>query len=263
MHFNGKRERDRIIAQEEAAGFYRFAPPALKYHAYVNLCLYPFTWEDTYISLKSNKRISLNTWNCLLGALMAMLLSMKRKTEHTIPILSEIAIDFIEYIRLDRGSDPWRFLFSMKRYFPRYVLMRSLLTVGIDWREVAYDLMGAKHKPAYGSYHSLFTNIYIRTLIKATTVYKQMRSTCDEDYEPGVNDKHSLLLRESKSKKCLSYKTLESVVDLYLTSLPSWNPSIRAKVCYYISFLRPLHELMEKQMLPATEAKILGSKSKS
>lgn len=262
MFFNGKRARDAILQRELASGYDRFAPPALRYRAYINLCLSPFNWEDTYLSIKSGRKISINTWDCLLGTIMGMMLSLHRNTEHTIPLLSEVAIDFVDYIRIDKGSDPWRFLLSMRRYLPRYMLMRSLLSVGIDWREVAYEMLGAKSKPSYSSYHSLFTNNYIRTMIKATTVFKKMRTSEDPDYQPGVNDKHSLLLQQSLSKKCLSYEKLETVVDLYLVALPSWNTSIRAKVCYYISFLQPLHELFEKQMLPSTETRILGTKSK-
>lgn len=261
--FNGKAQRTLILANEEAIGYYRFAPPALKYQSYINLCLHPYTWEDTYTGIKNNRKISLVNWNCLLGTLMGMLLSAHKKTEHTLPMLSEMAVDFIDYIRIDKGNDPWRFLLSMKRYLPRYCLIKSLKTVGIDWRDVAYELLGAKHKPAYSSYHSLFTNTHVRTMIKAMVVFKQMRSTQDTDYLPGVNDKHSLLLRESASTKCHSYMRLETVVDLYLATLPSWNTSIRAKVAYYISFLRPLHELFEKQMLPIVEQKTLGTKSKT
>jgi hypothetical protein len=259
MYFNGKRERDRILHHELARGYDRFADMP-RYCAYINLCIAPYNWEDVYTAIKSRASISLINWDCLNGVIMALLVSLHKKTEHTLPMIPEMSTDFVDYIRMDKGNSPWRFLLSMKRYLPRYFVMRSLAAVGIHWRDVAYDLMGARNKPAYTSYHSLFTNLHVRTLVKATSVFKHMRHTGDPDYQAGVNDKHSLLLKESSSTKCHKYEYLENVVDLYISCLPSWNPAIRAKVCYCISFLQPLHLLFEKQMLPSTSANVLGTK---
>jgi hypothetical protein len=172
-------------------------------------------------------------------------------------MLPDIAIDFVDFIRKDKSPDPWKFLHSIKRYYPRYAIIKSLRSFGIDWREIAYELMGSSCKPVPTSYHSVFTNLYVRSLVKAVVIYKMYRSPGDEDYEEGVNDMQTLLKNTAASPKCVSEFYLEQTVNELLRVLPNWNTSIRGKVSYMLCYLQPASSL-ERQMLPSLQRKVLG-----
>jgi hypothetical protein len=261
MHFNYGRRREQITQDYADKGVDLFADHGSRWRAYINLCIHPYKWEQVYGSIRENKRIPNMTWNALLGALHGTLVYIKRSRVESHRMCAEIAPDIVEFIRSDSKGDPWKFLLSMMRYFPRYFIMRGLKTFGIDWREVAVTCMGATHKPNPKTYHSLFTGLYIRTLVKAITVYTQQRDIHDSEYELGKNDRHSLLVRESASTKCKGYHELNATVEYLEQALPSWNQKTRAQVAYYLSHALPLHYLVEKQLFGRLETNTTGYKS--
>lgn len=253
MHFNGKAKRDAIISLLDYDPF----SSGKRFCVYIDLCIHPFSWDTIYQKIRRKQRLDYQTWNCLLGALNGLFINLHMQGACTNAVLmSETAMDFVEFIRSDSVGDPWKFMLSMRVYMRRYCILKSLQSVGVDWREVAYNELGALSKPSNRTYHSIFTNKYVRSFLKALVVFKQMRTVVDEDYQVGVNDRHSLTLAQSTSPKSLPYEQLDKLVSILLESLPSWNTSIRAKVCYAISFQHDLHELFEKQMLPSMQRKI-------
>jgi hypothetical protein len=264
MLYNGQKDRERLMREfEEREGRCMFEGVEKRFCVWVNLCLYPHTWEQTYASLRKPGRISFKAWESLGGAIMALFVNCNRCTAFTKEMVGECQPDFVEYIRADRVGDPWKFLLSMRRYLPRYLAIKSLQKVGIDWRTVAVEQMGAKVKPRLSSYHSLFTNVYVRSILKALVVFRQYRTPGDEDYSLGTNDVASLVAKESASNKCVAFEKLLPVVELLQTTLPSWSVSARGRACFFCSYLLPLHYLTEKQMLPSLERKVLGTTTKN
>lgn len=263
MHFNNKAVRDALEKQIELeTGVNPFKASPRRFCTYVNLCLHPYTWEQTYYHLRQRKTISLTTWSCLSGAVLALFINLNRKTGETTQTVAEVVPDFVEYIRSDKTNDPWKFLLSMRRYLPRFITVKALARVGLDWRKLSVELMGAYKTPKPATYHTLFTNIYVRSLVKAMVVFRLYRTTGDADYQPGVNDIITLVEKEAKSKKCISAAHLLNLVERLQETLPSWSVSARARACYYCSYLMPLHYLYEKQMLPSLERNVLGTTTK-
>lgn len=263
MHYNGQKDRERLMAEfERREGRGMFEGTTKNFCVWVNLCLAPYTWEQTYEGIRRGGRIDYKHWECLGGAIMALFVNINRFTTFTKEMVGECQPDFVEYIRADKKSDPWRFLLSMRRYMPRYITLKALAKVGFDWRSVACERMGARTLSRSTTYHSLFTNLYVRSIIKAMVVFRNYRTPGDPDYELGTNDLPTLVKKESASNKCVSYERLLPVVELLQESLPSWSTSARARVCFYCSYLMPLHYLTEKQMLPSLERKVLGSNTK-
>lgn len=260
MYYNGQKDRERLMQEfEEREGHSMFADVSKRFCVWINLCLHPYTWEQTYASLRKPGRISFRAWENLGGAIMALFVNINRCTPFTKEMVGECQPDFVEYIRADRVGDPWKFLLSMRRYLPRYIAVKSLQRAGIDWRLLATECMGAKVKPKISSFHSLFTNLYVRSILKALVVFRQYRTPGDEDYSLGTNDIASLVAKESSSNKCVSFDKLLPVVERLQESLPSWSVSARARTCFFCSYLMPLHYLTEKQMLPSLERKVLGT----
>jgi hypothetical protein len=263
VKYNNKEARDNILRRMEAEGKPDpFGSNQPKFKNWINLCIHPSDWDTVYKRVKSNTTLSFETWEALQGVVFALLVYMNKSTRETKEVLNDVVIDFVDFIRKDKASDPWRFLHSMRRYYPRYAILKTLATFGIEWRTVAYEVMGANFKPSPRSYHSVFTNIYVRTLVKAVVIYKHYRTALDADFDDGVNDMHSLLLLHSASSKCLPYNRLEATVNLLLSVLPNWTPSVRSKVSYMLGYLQPASVLYELQMLPSTERKVLGNSSK-
>jgi hypothetical protein len=261
MHYNTQKERDRLMADyERLHGRSMFEGQTKSLCIWINLCLSPYTWEQTYAAVRrKNTHIPYKSWECLGGAIMALFVNINRFTPHTAEMVQECIPDFVEYIRGDSVGDPWKFILSMRRYLPRYVVLKSLAKVGIDWRKVAVERMGAKVASRSSTYHSLFTNLYVRSIVKAMVCFRLYRSVGDPDYLPGTNDLPSLVEKESASKKCVSADKLMQVVELLQETLPSWTPAVRARACFYVSYMLPLYFLKEKQMLPSVERRVLGS----
>lgn len=261
MHFNYGKKREQIAQEYLDNGVDLFADKSIRWRVYINLCIHPYKWEQIYGSIRDNQRIPNVTWNAFLGALHGTLVYIKRSRIESHRMCAEIAPDIVEFIRSDTTGDPWKFLLSMMRYFPRYFVLRGLKTFGIDWRELALSHMGATHKPNPKTYHSLFTNTYVRTLVKAITVYTQQREPFDSEYQLGVNDRHSLLLKHrGNGKKCKGYDELNATVEYLEQALPSWNQRTRAQVAYYLSHALPLHYLTEKQLFGRLETNVTGYK---
>lgn len=263
MHFNGAKERALILQQfREREGRDMFEGESKRFCVWVNLCLHPYTWEQTFASLRQPGRVRYRAWENLGGAIMAIFININRFTPFTAQMVGECQPDFVEYIRSDTVGDPWKFLLSMRRYMPRYIAVKSLAKANIHWQDLAVECMGAKFKAKPTTYHSLFTNKYVRSTIKALVVFRQYRSVGDSDYEPGVNDLPTLVRRESASNKCVSEPHLLAAVERLQESLPSWSVSARGRTCFFTSYLMPLHYLTEKQMLPSLERKVLGTNTK-
>lgn len=253
MHFNGKKKRDELIAQHEVNPY---DVTGRRFCVYIDLCIHPHSWDSVYNKLRQPRKIDHSTWNCLLGVINALLLSIRMRPGQNAMLINDVALDFVDFIRHDNVGDAWKFILSMRVYLRRYCCIKSLHSIGLDWRTISYEELGAMCKPSNKTFHSIFTSLYVRSFIKALVVFKQMRTVADADYELGVNDRHTLVARESASKKCLDYHKLDKIVQIYMETLPSWNTSIRCKACYNISYMIPLHELLEKQMLPSTQRKI-------
>jgi len=263
MHFNAAKERARILQEfREREGRDMFEGESKRFCVWVNLCLHPYTWEQTYACLRVPGRVRYRAWENLGGAIMALFININRFTPFTAQMVGECQPDFVEYIRSDKIGDPWKFLLSMRRYMPRYIAIKSLSKAGIHWQDLAVECMGAKHKSQPTTYHSLFTNKYVRSTIKALVVFRQYRSIGDEDYSLGTNDLPALVRRESASPKCVGEPELTAVVERLQESLPSWSVSARSRACFFTSYLMPLHYLTEKQMLPSLERKVLGTNTK-
>lgn len=262
MHYNGKAKRDQLLAEMERRGVFPFDEKRNRFVSFINLCIHPYDWATCYHQVRNRKQISSQTWEAFNGAIFATFVIMNKSTGDTKLMLADVALDYIDFIRADKVGDPWKFLMSMRRYFPRYSIIKGLASFGLDWREFAYSHLGARCKPTSRSHHTIFTNVYVRTLVKAVVVFKQYRGPEHDDYQPGVNDMHSLLLTHSNSTKCLPYDRLEVAVNELLSLLPTWSPSIRARVNYMLSYMQPAHYILEKQMLPSTERKVLGSGAK-
>ncbi len=260
MHYNPQKERTRLMQEyEEREGRSMFEGTDKSLCVWINLCIAPYTWEQTYAGLRQPGRIHFRHWECLGGVVMALFVNINRFTPFTPEMVNECLPDFVEYIRADKVGDPWKFILSMRRYLPRYIVLKALARVGFDWRKVACERMGAKVMSRSSSYHSLFTNLYVRSIVKAMVVFRLYRTPGDPDYLPGTNDLPSLVAKESASKKCVAFDKLLPVVELLQETLPSWSASARARACFYCSYLMPLHYLTEKQMLPSLERKVLGS----
>jgi hypothetical protein len=247
----------REYEEREGRSMFEGTPKSLC--VWINLCLFPYTWEQTYASLRKPGRISYRAWENLGGAVMALFVNINRFTPYTPEMVAEVLPDFVEYVRSDRTGDPWKFILSMRRYLPRYIVIKALARVGFNWREVACERMGAKVPSRSTSFHSLFTNLYVRSIVKAMVVFRLYRTPGDPDYLVGTNDVATLVAKESASNKCVSFDKLLATVELLQETLPSWSASARARACFYCSYLMPLHYLTEKQMLPSVERKVLGS----
>ena len=259
MHFNYQKERDIIVAELE-----KDYPDLWKYenrfNTFVNVCIHPYKWEWVYSKVKSGYGITDKAYYALLGAMHATLVNIKKARKESTRMCNEAAPDIIEFIRNDSTDDPWRFLLAMRRYFPRYFIIRGLTTFGINWRDVAYDVMGAYRKPNPKTHHSLFTNLYVRTLCKSVAVFSWYRDTYEDDYEFGENDMVTLIDKQADSTKCKSREALEDTVIYLSEALPSWNHRARAQVGYYLNHLLPLYYLTEKQLFGRLHNNVIGTK---
>lgn len=260
MHYNHAYKREQIRQKYLDKGIDLFDTDNI-YSVYINLCIHPYKWESVFANIRERPHINQRDYFALLGTIKALLINTKRAKKESTRMSAELAPDFIDFIRNDRVGNPWKFILSMRRYVPRYLIMRGLQDFGIDWRDLAFDHMGAKYKPQPKSYHTLFTNLYLRTIVKALGVFAAVREPHDADYECGVNDVASLIKKESNSTKCKSPEILERTYLFLRESLPSWSPQVRGQVTYYLSNLLPVTYLVEKRLYGRQHENIIGVKN--
>lgn len=262
-HYNDTAKRAALIEQAAARGVHLFADTNKhKFCTWLNLCLAPHTWEQTYASVRKQKVLSHVAWECLGGAVLALFVNQNKFNRYTKEVVAEVLPDFVTYIRADKVGDPWKFILSMRRYLPRYITIKALGKAGVDWRELAVECMGAKTKPRSVTYHSLFTNVYVRSLVKAIVVFRLYRSPGDPEYVVGTNDLDTLITQHAASNKCVAEPELYATIASLQSSLPAWNYRVRAHTCFFLSYLLPLYWLTEKQMLPSMERNVLGTTTK-
>lgn len=257
MHYNSKAKRQHITEEllKQGKDIYKNSTGL---QAFYSLAIYPHDWSVVFGNIRDRTRIRDKDWECLLGIIFAQLIYNKKCQSETKRMCHEVAIDYVEFIRSDNKGDPWKFILNMTRYFYRYAFIQGIESFGIDWRTMAYEHMGAKLKPSPKTYHSLFTNMYLRTQLKSIVVFNHFLDVGEQGYEPGVNDRYTLLAEQASSKKSLSYEALEGSFEFYLTALPSWNHSIRRQVCFYLSHILPMTYLVEKQLLGVKQKNVIG-----
>jgi hypothetical protein len=260
MHYNSAAKRARIEEEYRQKGVELYDTNA-KLAVYINLCIHPYKWEWVYDTIRTRGQIPDKCYYAMLGAIYGVMINIKRAKRESAQVSNEIAPDIIDFIRNDKTNDPWRFILSMRRYLPRYIILRGLSTFGINWREVATEVMGARQEPQPKTYHSLLTNLYVRTLIKALGVFVAVRDENEQEYEYGVNDVATLLARESNSTKCKSKEALENTYFYLREALPSWNCQTRGRVAFYLSNLLPLSYLTEKQLYGRLHENTIGTKN--
>jgi len=260
MHYNSAAKRARIEQDYRDKGIELFDTKS-KLAVFINFCIYPYKWEWVYETIRTRGQIPDKCYYAMLGAIYATMINIKRAKRESAQVSNEIAPDIIDFIRNDRTGDPWKFILSMRRYLPRYLIIRGLQSFGIDWKKLAMETMGATREPQPRTYHSLLTNLYVRTLIKALGVFVAVRDTNEEEYEFGVNDVATLLEKESQSSKCKSKETLEETYFYLREALPSWNAQTRGQVAYYLSNLLPLSYLTEKQLYGRLHENTIGTKN--
>lgn len=231
MHYNNYPKR--LLIQEKNPSIFERSPSRVL--SFINLCIYPHTFETVYRSIRSDKRITIKTYDCLKGVIIGLLVLSNRKHKDSYVSVDTYVIDFVNFIKSDTKEDPIRFLLSMRVYMPRYLFLRGLqIAFSIDWRSLVTDALELKIAPRSKSYHSLCTNKYVRNLLRVYVVWKNYRDVHDEGYELGVNDVNTLLDKAAAHKTSLDRVSLVALLESLKESLPSWGYSVRRKAAYAI-----------------------------
>ena len=232
MHYNNLYDRQLIIEKTglEQKGILSF----------VNLCIYPYDFATIYHRIQERDQIQFNDYEALKGAITALLVLIKRKNRNNNAAVDIFVVDFVNYIRSDtKTRDPLKFLMSINRYLPRYLCVSGLnYAFGIDWKTLVVETLDLNRSLEYSSYHSLFTNLYIRSLMMTFVAWKNFRYSHEEGYEYGVNDIDTLLTKAASYKKSLSRDKIEKLFDRLLKVLPSWNVQTRRKVGWSVDTMQ-------------------------
>lgn len=248
MHYNNSQKRNQIIRE---LGNEVFFGTRKKIRGFIQLCIYPYDWEVVFNNIQRGETIRVEDWNCLLGFLYGVHVLIKRRNKYTFEAVVDMAPDFVDFIRnspseKENPGYAWRFAVQVARnYMYRYIPIKGLTRFGVDWRSLAVTHMGATRPPNPRTFSSLLTNKYVRSLVKAMTVFRTYYKSYEEGYEPGVNDIVTLLEKHSSSSKCIDYEPFQNTVEYLNIALPSWNHSIRNKVGYYMDFNLPLTDITE------------------
>jgi hypothetical protein len=230
MHFNSKPVRDELL--QKMPNHFDFNKH--KVLSFINLCIYPMRWEQIYERIRNQTIITPATYDGLKGAIAGMLVVCKRKGRFYQNIVDETVVDWCTYIRMDKKPEPERFLLNWCHYMNRYLFAKGLqVAFNIDWRIVVFDALALKKLPKPKTYNSLFTNQYLKELIKCFIIYKRFREKQDEDYEEGKNDLLSLY-NQQKDKSILKPEQFDALYDTLVKSLPSWNTDVRKKASFAI-----------------------------
>jgi len=248
MHFNNKIIRDELLKKNP-----HLADSKHKVLAFINLCIYPIRFEQVYSHIRQTNLIANSSYDALKGAIVGLLVLVKRKGRFAQTIAEEAALDFIDFIRMDKKPDAEKFLLNLRNYMPRYLFAKGLqVAFNVDWKEIVFDGLELNKLPKSKTYHSMFTNRYLRDLLQCYIVFKKFRDVYDEDYKLGENDLPTLLAQHQQ-KSSLSEGQFQALFNTLLKSLPSWNLSTRKKAAmaidnfldgYYIINL-PLNSYLE------------------
>lgn len=255
--YNNQYKRQAIVEQIKAEGGANPFARKQKQEVFISLCVHPFSWESTFHNIRKNKKkITIEDWGVLQGVILGILVLDKKKLRHSHLALEHVTMDFVQFIRENKDDDPWKFILNAKRYIHRYLIIHSLAQFGIQWKEAA-RVAGASRIPNPKTFHSFCTNLYLRNVVLATFVFRNYYTPLDEGYVEGVNDFHSCVLEAmAMNKKCLPYERFNRICLYVNERLPNWSKDVRGKVGYYLSYLLPLHMLVEKQMLDSTSARL-------
>jgi hypothetical protein len=231
MHYNNYYAREQLLAHQP--GYYDNAMS--KVLAFVNLCIYPHKFESVYQTIHDRVKIPAITYDCLKGAIMGLLVMGKRCNTESHHSVDEYVIDFIDFIRQDKRPDPVRFLLSMRMYLPRYLFVKGLkVAFGLDWKVLVADALDLQKLPKCTTYHGLCSNLYVRNLLRAYVVYKFFREPHEEGYKKGENDIVTLTKTACSHKTSFELERMQALVDILLTSLPSWCYNVRRQAAYAI-----------------------------
>jgi hypothetical protein len=215
---------------------------------FINLCIYPQKFELLYDTLRTQDRISADNYESVKGTITGLLVLTHRQHAESKISVDAYVIDFIRFIRSDKKPDPVRFLLSMRVYFPRFLLAVGLQTsFGVDWRTLVTEVLSLENKPQLKSYHSLFGNKYLRTLVHAYIVWKNYRDTHDPDYEEGTNDLLTLLDKYSKLKTNDGRESTQALFEALQSNLPSWSVDARKKAAWAIDSAQDGYEMINRQ----------------
>lgn len=190
----------------------------------------------------------MRTYDALKGAILGLLVLVKRKHKDAVASVDNYVLDFISFIRNDTKDDPIKFLLSMRAYMLRYMFLKGLqVAFGIDWKPLVTDALELKRAPLLKNYHSLCTNKYVRNLLRVYVIWKNYRDVHDEGYIAGVNDTNSLLDKASVYKTSLVREQLVSLLEALKENLPSWNYSVRKRAAYAIDTSCDGWEIINRQ----------------
>jgi len=230
-HYNNLMKREALV--NKMPDIFNRTPS--KVLSFINLCIYPQDFSVLYHSVRTQERLSMPTYEALKGALIGLIVLSKRKHRDTILSVDNYIIDFISFIRNDSVGDPVKFLLSMKAYMLRFMFAKGLqVAFGLDWRKLILESLDLRSAPNPKSYHSLFTNIYIRNLLRVYVIWKNYRDIHEEEYEAGVNDINTLLDKAASHKTSLSREQLVALFETLKENLPSWRYATRKQAAYAI-----------------------------
>lgn len=236
MHYNNLIKRQEILEKYPGT----FANNCKGILPFVNLCIFPYDFATIYHRIQQREQIQYNDYEALKGAITALLVLIKRKNKNNNAAVDIFVVDFVSYIRSDtKTKDPLKFLMSMNRYLPRYLCVSGLkYSFGLDWRELVESTLDLNRSLSYSSYHSLFTNLYIRSLMMTFVAWKNFRYSHEDGYEYGVNDIDTLLDKAAAYKKSIKRDRIELLFERLIKELPSWNVDVRRKVGWCIDTMQ-------------------------
>lgn len=244
MHYNNQQARENLLAKMP----WLFDDSQSKVLSFVNLCIYPHKFELLWHTLRTQERITEASYNAVKGVICALMVMNNRMHKEKDISVDAYVIDFIKIIRSCTDDNPVKFLLSMRAYMVRFMFIVGLrVAFGVDWRELVYQVLELKNKPQNRSYHSLFTNLYIRTLLHAYICWKNYREPHDPDYESGTNDILTLLENYSKLKKNLGYESTLKLFEALQSGLPSWSVDSRRKAAWAIDSAQDGFSMINRQ----------------
>jgi hypothetical protein len=256
MHYNSKTVRDELLKKMPNA----FDFQKHKVLSFINLCIYPIRWEHVYDRIRNQPTITQTTYDGLKGAIAGMLVLCKRKNRFFNNIVDETVVDWCTYIRMDKKPEPERFLLNWCHYMNKYLFAKGLqVAFNIDWRIIVFDALDLQKMPKPKTYNSLFSNKYLKELIKCFVVYKRFREKQDEDYEEGKNDLLTLY-NQQKDKSILKPEQFDNLYDTLVKSLPSWNTSVRKKASFAIEHFLDGYYLINVSLNPNIESDLERNK---
>lgn len=244
MHYLNQYKREELTKKNPDI----FANAPSRVLAFINLCIYPYKFEMIYQSVKTQERISEKTFDCIKGVITGLLVLVHRKHKDVHVSVDEYVIDFIKFIKSDSVGDPVKFLLSMKAYMLRFMFLRGLqVSFGIDWRQMVTEALELKKAPTSSSFHTIFTNTYVRNLLRVYVVWKNYREQHDPDYEAGVNDLNTLLDNAAKFKTSLEREKLVFLFEYLQANLPSWSYTVRRKASWAIDTAQDGYAMINRQ----------------